>query len=158
MGTAKGIAGADYAVRSIDRNRIHGDVFMKERRRTRHRARRLARADRDARERQFDQSATAQRMAETAFPTDQRRIWESSGQRGTLQFSGFECSGAMALQPNATSANGFAHGRKACGKSSPVSAVGGEMMHLVVQTLTADGKIARVTGQNRKRGSVAQTD
>src|SRR5690606_21097561 len=89
---------------------------------------------------EFDQTATAEGVAERAFPGDERRVGEGLVERGGFEAAGFEGAGAVTFEPDAATGGGGGQVGEAGGEARAVGAVGGEVVHLVVQALAGEGE------------------
>ena len=110
---AKRVAGTYHGVGVVGRDRIERHAWRKSRRHAADRARSAAGADRFTREREFDEAATSERVAQAAFPGDKRSTRKRRGQGGALKPAGFEGAGAMTLEPQ-PSASGCAARTPTC--------------------------------------------
>ena len=108
MGSAKSVARADNAVGCSQWNGIERDARMKNRQSAPDRSRRLAGANGGAGESEFDETATSERVAEAAFPSDQRRTGKCFRERRAFEPSGFERARAVTLQPDTPTGHGTA--------------------------------------------------
>src|SRR5688572_28294037 len=90
MCAAESIAGTDHTILVADRDWFQCNVRMENRQHSSDCARRLACANRHARQGKFDEPATSERVTKTAFPSDERCRRKRFGECGALQFSCFK--------------------------------------------------------------------
>src|SRR5688572_19043953 len=156
--SAKGVARADHAIQVVDRDRLGRDVRVEQWWSASDGTGSAAGADGRAGHGEFDEAAASERVTEAAFPSDERCIRKSLGQRGAFQAAGFQRAGTMAFQPDAPAGRAGAERSKACGETGASAAVRGEVVHFVVETWSLDRKVARVARENRERRAIAETD
>ena len=156
--SAKCIARADDGVGFVERNGFDRDVGIKNGRGAADATGSAALANRGARESEFNEATTSERVTEAALPADERCAGKCFGECGAFEFPCLERAGAVTLQPETTSTDGGANRRKARGETRAVSTVGREVVHLVIEALCGDGEIAGVAGENREGGTVAQAN
>src|SRR4051812_10858450 len=101
VGAAERVARTDDAVVITECDRRERDVGLETRRRAADRTRCASSADRLADERKFDEPAAAERVAETSFPGDERRLRKRQRERGALESAGLQCTRAVPLEPHA---------------------------------------------------------
>ena len=90
MGSAEGVARTEHRIESVQVKRFQSHVRAETRRGAPHGAGRAARAHGGEGDRQLHQATTAERVAEAAFPTDQRRVRELARQRARLKATGLK--------------------------------------------------------------------
>src|ERR1019366_10474322 len=101
---------------------------------------------------------TARRVPKAALPRDEWRAGKSGPQGDALEPARLQRARAMPLQPDATAGGRGLHRGQTGGKARTICAVGGEVMHLVMQTLRRDRKIAAVAAEHGKSRSVPQSN
>src|SRR5580692_9865789 len=135
MRAAEGIAGAEHGIEAAVVETFQRDGIGERRRCAADGAGGAAGAQRGGRQRKLDEAATAERVAEAAFPRDERRAGKRARERPGLEAAGLERTGAVALEPGAAPSGRGGQRREARVKAGAVGLVGGEMVHFIVQRL-----------------------
>src|SRR5208283_2999277 len=158
VGAAEGVARADDAVEGPVAKALPRHALGHGRSRPPDGPRRPAGAHGLDRDRELDEAAAAQGVAQAPLPPDDRRPGEAPAHGGDLELAGLERAGSMALEPDPAAARRRGDTLKAAVEPRAVAPVGGELVHLVVDALARECPRAPPARYNREGGPVAEAD